>query len=100
MAIVTCTRCVRSQIPYRISSLSSKYGECVRKDKKCEPAVPVVNFSTIDKAIEKLKRKELEAEAALNTTNAQIKIATELARTKRSKLKRLRNQRKFLKEKE
>ena len=30
----------------------------------------MVNFLAIDRAIEKLERKEIEAEAALNTTNA------------------------------
>ena len=70
VAIVSCTRCARNQTPYRLSSLSKKCAECVRKGKKCQPAEPVVNFSGIDKAIEKLEREELETEAALDAATA------------------------------
>ena len=69
MAIVACLRYTRSQTPYYILSLSVKCGECVRKGKKYKPVVPVVDFSFIDKVIEKLERKEVETEATLDTVN-------------------------------
>ena len=81
-----------------MSSLSRKCAECVRKGKKCQPAEPVVNFSRIDKAIEKLEREELKIEAALDTATAQAEAANNIARAKQNKLRRLRQQRKFLKE--
>ena len=36
---------------------------------KYEPAILTVNFSNIDKAIERLNREEVEVEVALNTAN-------------------------------
>ena len=62
---------------------------CVRQGKKCELATPSVNFSGINKAIEKLEREEIEAKAALNAANAQINAATKATRIKRLTLKRL-----------
>lgn len=98
--MVSCLRCARSQTPCRLSTLSQKCGECVRKGRKCEPAEPVVNFSGIDKALEKLEREELETEAALDLANAQAQAANETARVKQAKLKRLRQQRRFIKAQE
>lgn len=83
-----------------MSLLSKKYRECVRKGKACEPAEPIVNFSGIDKAMEKLEREELEAEAAIDAAHAQAAAANEVARVKQSKLRRIRQQRKFLKSRE
>lgn len=91
--MVACLRCARSQKECRLSSLSQKCAECIRTGRKCEPAEPAVNFAGIDKALEKLEREELETEAAWEA-------AVELARVKQSKLKRLRQQRRFLKERE
>ncbi len=76
-----------------MSSLSRRCAECIRLGKQCEPAVPVVHFSGIDKAMEKLEREEMETEAAWEAAN-------EIARQKQTKLKRLRQQKRFLKERE
>jgi len=48
------------QVEYRLSSLSTKYGEYIRTRKKYELAELVVSFFDIDKAIERLVREEEE----------------------------------------
>jgi len=48
------------QVEYRLSSLSIKYGEYIRTRKKYELAELVISFFGIDKAIERLVRKEEE----------------------------------------
>ncbi len=98
--MVTYARYARQQKEYRLSSLSQKCGECIRTGKKYEPAEPVVNFGSIDRAIEKLEREEVETEATQEATNETARAANEVARVKQSKLKRLRAQKRFLKEKE
>ena len=50
-----------------------KYTECIRSGKKYKPAEPVVNFSGINRALAKLERKELEAEALLESSLAKLK---------------------------
>ena len=100
LAIVTYIRYARQQKECRLSSLSQKYSECIRTRKKYEPAEPVVNFNSIDRAIEKLKREEVKTEAAQEAANETARVINEVARVKQSKLKRLRAQKRFLKEKE
>ena len=53
----------------------------------------IVNFSDIDKALEKLEREKLKIEAAWKAVN-------EIARAKLVKLKRFRQQKKFFKDRE
>ena len=53
-------------------SLSIKCGEYVRKGKKYKSAVLTVNFSNINRAIEKLNRKEVEVEAVLDVANCKV----------------------------
>jgi len=48
------------QVEYRLSSLSTKYGEYIRTKKKYELAKLVVSFFSIDKVIERLVREEKE----------------------------------------
>ena len=50
-----------------------KYAEYIRSGKKYKPAEPVVNFSGINRALAKLERKELEAEALLESSLAKLK---------------------------
>ena len=61
--MVSCRRCALRQSECHLSSLSRKCAECVRTSKKCEPAESVVNFAGINRAMEKLEREEMEAEA-------------------------------------
>ena len=82
--MVACIRCARAQKECRLSSLLKKCADCIRSGKKYEPAEPVVNLSGIDRALAKLEREELEAEALLESSLA--------------KLKRLRRQKQFLRE--
>lgn len=93
VAMVSCTRCARSQKECRLSSLSRKCAECIRTGKKCEPAEPVVNFAGIDRALEKLEREELEAETLQVAAIEQLRLS-------QAKLQRLRKQKRFLKERE
>ena len=69
LAIVTYTRCAQQQKECRLSSLSRKYSECIYTRKKYEPAKLVINFSSINKAIEKLKQEEIKIEATQEATN-------------------------------
>ncbi len=50
--------------------------------------------------MEKLKREEVETEASWEAANETARVAHEVTRVKQSKLKRLRAQKRFLKEKE
>ena len=50
-----------------------KYTEYIRSGKKYKPAEPIVNFSGINRALAKLERKELEAEALLESSLAKLK---------------------------
>ena len=61
--MVAYTRYAFKQREYRLSSLSRKYSECVYTGKKYEPVEPVVNFKGINKALERLEKEEIEAEA-------------------------------------
>ncbi len=67
--MVSCLRCARSQKEYRVSSLSRRCAEYIRLGKQREPAIPVVHFSGINKAMEKLEREEMETEVAWEAAN-------------------------------
>lgn len=99
-AMVACTRCSRLQKECRLSSLSRKCAECTRSGKSCQPAHPVLNFASIDRAMEKLEKEELETEARQAAVMEQIALANEQLRISQSKLMRLRHQKRFLREKE
>ena len=87
-----CFRCVRNQKKYRFF-LFKKCAKCIRVDKKYEFAIFKVNFFDIDKTITKLEKNKLKIEIIWE-------IANELTRSKQSKLKRFREQKRFLKERE
>ena len=74
-------------------SLSRKCEKCVRVEKKCESLISLINFDDIDKTMNKLNREETKIEIAL-------KIANNLIRSKLFKLKRFREQKRFLKDRE
>ena len=88
-----CTRCARDQKKCRLFSLSRKCERCVRIEKKCESSISLINFDDIDKAMNKLSREKTKIEIAL-------KIASDLIRSKLFKLKRFREQKRFLKNRE
>ena len=67
--MVSCLRYTRSQKEYQVSSFSRRCAECIRLGKQYEPAVPVIYFSSINKAMEKLKRKEVEIEVVQEAAN-------------------------------
>ena len=64
VAMIACARCVVKQKQCRLSSLFRKCSKCVKCNKKCEPAVPFVNFNAIDRVMIKLKREELKTKTA------------------------------------
>lgn len=99
-AMVACTRCARLQKECRLSSLSKKCGECTRSGKKCEPAHPVLNFDSIDRAMARLEQEEVETEARQAAVVEQMNLVNEQFRVSQSKLLRLRQQKRFLREKE
>ena len=100
VAMIVYIRCVAKQKQCRLSFLSRKCLKCVRSGKKCEPAISSVNFDVIDRAMTKLKWKKLETEAAWETAFEQSRLTNELTRIKLFKLKRLCQQKKFLKQRE
>ena len=71
-----------------------------QRDKKCESFVFVIDFSSIDRIMIKLKRAKLKTETVWKTILEQSRLIIEIVRTKQVKLKRLRQQKKFFKQKE
>jgi len=69
--------------------LSKNCTKYIQTEKKCESAVSVVNFDTIDCAIARLKQEKLKTKTAQKT-------AIELICFQQVKLKQLRKQRCFL----
>ena len=67
---------------------------CVLAATKCEIVENApLDFATIDRAMKRLKKKELKTKAVLDAAVEQIRIS-------RAKLRRLRKQKKFLKNRE
>ena len=99
VTMIIYTRCVAKQKQCRLSSFFQKCLKCVRLSKKCEFATSFVNFDAIDRAMTKLKRKKLETEITWEIAFEQSRLTNELTRIKLFKLKRLRQQKKFLKQK-
>ncbi len=73
--MVACRRCALLYKECRLSSLSKRCAECVRLGKKCEPDELTVNFSIINKAIEKLEREELETKVVQVAIAKQLRIS-------------------------
>ena len=97
VAMIVYIRCVVKQKQCRLFSFFRKCSECVRSSKKCEFATSFVNFDAIDRTMTKLKRKKLETEATWKTV-FENHLTNELTRIKLFKLKRLRQQKKFFKQ--
>ena len=76
------------------SSLSLKCSQCALAGEKCVAVQPApVDFDKIDRAMKRLEQEEIAAEAASS-------VAVEQFRQSESKLRRLRKQKKFLKDHE
>ena len=73
--------------------LFKKCAKCIRVNKKCEFAIFKINFFDIDKIMTRLEKKKLKNKIVW-------KIANELTRSKQLKLKRFREQKRFLKKRE
>ena len=93
VVMISCQRCALRQMKCRLSSLFKKCAKCIRTKKKCESIVSMMNFDVIDRALTKLKEKEMKVKAT------QL-IATKQLRTSFVKLQRLKKQKRFLREKE
>ena len=94
VAMVSCRRCESKGWDCKLSSFSLKCSACVLSATKCEAAeIAPPDFATIDRAMERLEKEELEAEAVLDAAAEQIRVS-------RAKLRRLRKQKKFLKDRE
>lgn len=95
LAMVACKACHKGNLVCKMSSLSTKCGNCERRGIKiCDPLEPPLpNFSRLDKEMDRLARMEEEAELAEEK-------AMEALQAARAKLLRLRKQRRFLKRKE
>jgi chromosome segregation ATPase len=85
-----------------MSSLSEVCGQCYRDSiKECLPAyIPIPDFSKINRELEKLKKQEEAVKAQQDTDKKLIAEAQERLQVSRSKMRRLRKQRKLLKQKE
>jgi hypothetical protein len=101
-SMVACSHCVKEKKSCRMSSLSEVCGQCYRDGvKECLPAnIPMPDFSKIDRELEKLEKQEEAVEAQQDADEKLIAEAQERLRVSRSKMRRLRKQRKLLKRKE
>jgi hypothetical protein len=115
--MVACARCAERGLGCKMSSLSSRCGNCYHDGiKECVPAhIPVPDFSKIDREIARLEEQERAVEAEMEKDEevanaAQASILASIAaaqqlvseaqgrsRASRSKLRRLHKQRKRLK---
>ena len=99
VAMIVCICYVAKQKQCRLFFFFRKCSKCVRSNKKCEFAISFVNFDVIDRTMTKLKREKLEIEATWEIALEQSRLTNELIRIKLFKLKRLRQQKKFFKQK-
>jgi hypothetical protein len=101
-SIVAYSHCVKEKKSYHMSSLSEVCGQCYRDSiKECLPAyIPIPDFSKINRELEKLKKQEEAVKAQQDTDKKLIAEAQERLQVSRSKMRRLRKQRKLLKQKE
>ena len=96
-----CRRCEKKSFECKLSSLFSKCSRCVVAKKKCQVVESTsIDFSKFDRAIKRLKQKELNAETVLNAAVEQFRIAVEQIRFSRAKLRCLQKQKKFFKNRE
>ena len=96
-----CRRCEGKGLECKLFFLSSKCFRCVAVGEKCQTAEPTpIDFSRLDRAMERLEQKELKAETILNAAAEQSRIAVEQIRLSRAKLRRLQKQKKFFKNRE
>lgn len=102
LAMVSCSRCAKKQLPCKLSSLNQKCANCVRANcASCEPEnQPLPDFSKIDKEMSRLEQLEDEEEARLRVEEDMAEAALQRARQAREKLSRLRKQKKLLRRKE
>ena len=96
-----CRRCEKKGFECKLFFLSSKCSRCVAAEEKCQTVEPTpTDFSRLDRAMERLEQKKLNAETVLNAAAEQSQIAVEQIRLSRAKLRRLQKQKKFLKNRE
>ena len=101
IVMMSCRRCEKKGLKCKLSSLSSKCSRCVAAEEKCQTVESTpTDFSKFDRAMKRLKQKELKAETILNAAAEQFRIAAEQIRLSRAKLRRLQKQKKFLKNRE
>ena len=80
--------------------LSRRYKKCICINKKCKLIVYTINFFSIDRAIEKLKKKKLKTEIVQTVSTEQFCIIAEQLRVLQTKLEYLQKQKKFLRDRE
>ncbi len=95
IAIVVCIRCTAKQKKYCLFLLSRRCEKCICTNKKCESTVYTVNFFSIDRAIEKLKKKKLKTEIVQTVSTKQLCVVAEQLRVLQTKLECLQKQKKF-----
>ena len=93
VVMIICFRYVRNQKKNVVFFWFKKCVKCIRVDKKYEFAIFKVNFFDIDKTMTKFEKNKLKIKIVW-------KIANELTRSKQLKLKRFREQKRFLKKRE
>ena len=94
IAIMSCRRCESREWDCKLSFLFSKCSACVLAATKCEAAeIASLDFAIINRAMKRLKKKELKTKTIFDAAVEQICIS-------RTKLRRLRKQKKFFKNRE
>ena len=97
--MIICVRWAVKQKQCYLFSLFKKCSKYVKRDKKCESFISVIDFNLIDRIIIKLKHAKLKTETVWKTIFEQSRLIIKAVRTKQVKLKQLRQQKKVFKQK-
>ena len=78
IVMMSCRRCEEKGFECKLFFLSSKCSRCVAAEKKCQTVEPTpIDFFKFDRAMKRLKQKELNAKIVLNAAVEQFRIASE-----------------------
>lgn len=101
IVMMSCRRCESKNFECKFSFFLFKCSHCVLIDEKCQIVeMTSIDFFKLDRVFERLEQEELNAKIAINAAIEQWKIVVEQIRSSRAKLRRLRKQKKFLKNRE
>ena len=90
IVMMFCHYCEKKDFECKLFFLFSKHSRCVAAKEKCQIVeLTPIDFFKFDRALKRLKQKELNAEVVLNAAAKQSRIAVEQIRFSRVKLRHL-----------